>query len=99
MQLAYDLDADALYIRVTDQPVARTVDIDLETLVDVDASGRLVGIEVVTFRRIWPLDMILDRFELSAPDVAQLRALFQPGDERREAPRLTVQRPVAVGAA
>jgi uncharacterized protein YuzE len=100
VNIAYDLDADALYIRVTDHAVARTTEIDPETLVDVDADGRLVGIEVITFRRMWPLDVILGRFELPASDVAQLRALFRPGrEERRETPRLTVQQPVPAGAA
>lgn len=90
MRLDYDLDADALYIKVTDNPVARTVDVDTETLVDEDADGRLVGIEVISFRRLWPLTEILAQYEMTDADVAQLRALFRPGpDQRYEIPQMT----------
>jgi uncharacterized protein YuzE len=36
---SYDLDADALYITLTDHEVIRTVQIDGGTLVDLDADG------------------------------------------------------------
>ena len=44
---AYDGDADALYYRLTSQPVTRTIDIGDRVMVDVDAEGRAVGIEVL----------------------------------------------------
>jgi uncharacterized protein YuzE len=72
----YDLDADALYINVTGGKVARTVEIDKGTLVDLDAAGVLVGIEVISPQRSWPVEEILARFEASAEDAAQLRAYF-----------------------
>jgi len=73
---AYDLDAQALYIKVSDHPVARTAEIDTGTLVDVDAAGDVVGIEVLNFARCWPLTEILDRFHVAPEDAAQLRAYF-----------------------
>lgn len=48
VHLAHDLDADALYITVSDQPVARTICIDDCIMVDVDAAGHPVGIEVIS---------------------------------------------------
>ena len=43
----YDGEAGALYYRLTHEPVARTVDIDGRVMVDVDASGKAVGIAVL----------------------------------------------------
>jgi len=72
----YDLDAHALYITVSDHQVARTAEIETGTLVDVDAAGAVVGIEVLNFDRCWPLAEILDRFHVGPEDAAQLRAYF-----------------------
>ena len=44
MRLKYDLDVGALYIRLTDAGVARTREVDDNTVVDLDASGGVVGI-------------------------------------------------------
>jgi len=72
----YDLDAHALYITVSDHQIVRTAEIDRGTLVDVDATGAVVGIEVLNFDRCWPLTEVLDRFRVGPEDAAQLRAYF-----------------------
>jgi uncharacterized protein YuzE len=97
MRLDYDLDADALYIAVHEGTVARTVEIDDETLVDLDADGLLVGIEVVSFRRAWPLNAILDRYDVPAEDAKQLIHLFpvRGATERSEAPQMSVTQELA----
>lgn len=43
----YDADAGALYYPLTSEPVARTVSIGDRVMVDVDAAGEAVGIEVL----------------------------------------------------
>ncbi|MFG3441580.1 DUF2283 domain-containing protein [Nonomuraea sp. NPDC047897] len=97
MRLSYDLDADALYIYISDAPVTKTVEIDDETMVDLDSNGELVGIEVITIDRIWPLDEVLRRFRVSEEDVRQLRALFPVGEGvRREVPVMTARTPEPV---
>jgi len=73
---SYDLTANALYITVTDRKVARTAEVDTGTLVDVDATGSIVGIEVIGPERCWPLEEILARFNVAAGDAEQLRAYF-----------------------
>jgi uncharacterized protein YuzE len=73
---SYDLTADALYITVTAGGVASTVEIDTGTLVDLDVAGSVVGIEILSPQRCWPLDDILARFSVAAQDVAQLKAYF-----------------------
>jgi Protein of unknown function (DUF2283) len=43
----YDAEAKALYYRLTNEPVVRTVDVGGRVLVDVDADGDAIGIEVL----------------------------------------------------
>lgn len=81
MRLKYDLNVGALYIRLTDRPVARTREIDDNTLVDLDQDGIVVGIEVVSIEHPWALDDILRDYKIPAGEEAQLRAYFQPDDD------------------
>lgn len=76
IQQTFDLDANALYVRLSDQPVARTVQIDEGTLVDLDDKGAVVGIEVIQPQRTWPLGEILRRFQIPADQANELRAYF-----------------------
>jgi uncharacterized protein YuzE len=68
MRLAYDIEADALAITIADGVVDRTVEIEPGTLVDLDADGRVLMIEVIRRSRPWPLAEILARFDLSTED-------------------------------
>jgi uncharacterized protein YuzE len=74
---ALDVRADALYIElVQDAASARTEEIDPGTLVDLDARGRVIGIEVVHPARPWPLEEILERYDIDCGDERELRAYF-----------------------
>jgi uncharacterized protein YuzE len=97
MRIDYDLDADALYVTLLDEPVAKTQDIEDLTFVDVTEDGRLAGIEVVGLTRAWALEKVLAQFELPENDAQQLRAQFFGGAEgRRETPKLQVENTVCV---
>jgi uncharacterized protein YuzE len=76
MKVTYDQQADALYIELDDAPVSRTVHIDRGTLVDLDAQGRLIGVELIRPARPWPLATILNRFPLD-PDSARILRLLE----------------------
>jgi uncharacterized protein YuzE len=80
MRQEYDADADALYIHLRDlrdgEHVARTAGMDVSTMVDEDAGGRILGIEVLSPGRLWPLAEILRRYEVSAADAAMLMACY-----------------------
>jgi uncharacterized protein YuzE len=77
VRLKYDRTADALYIYLVEGvKVARTEMIDGGTLVDLDDSENLIGIEVLAPARKWPLDEILDRFSVELGDALALRALW-----------------------
>jgi uncharacterized protein YuzE len=72
MHQAYDIDADALYITLAEGTVARTAVIDDGCNVDLDADGKLLGIEVLNPGRAWPLLAILKGCEISDDDATML---------------------------
>jgi uncharacterized protein YuzE len=76
VQLTYDLDAGALYIEFREGTSARTREVDGNTFVDLDDSGHVLGVEVISFAHPWAIDRVLEEFELPASEVAQLRAYF-----------------------
>jgi len=47
MEINYDIMADAVYVNVTKGTVARTIKTDERFLVDVDAGGNVIGIEIL----------------------------------------------------
>jgi uncharacterized protein YuzE len=94
---SYDLDAGALYITLADGPAARTVQLDEGTLVDLDADGRLLGIEVIQPWRAWPLEDILARFSVIEDEARQLRAYFPHPQQLRPPAHPGLRVPVAVG--
>jgi uncharacterized protein YuzE len=75
MNLIYDTEADALAISLGEGIVAQTIAIGTGTLVDVDEAGRLVAIEVHNPARRWPLEEILEQYEVSAENAEMLRAV------------------------
>lgn len=76
MQLEYDLTCGALYIRVSGEEIARTREIDDNTNVDLDASGTVVGIEVIDIDLPWPLAEVLRDFGFPAGEVEQIVSYF-----------------------
>jgi uncharacterized protein YuzE len=77
MRINYDTTAQALDIELQGAvAVARTIQIDEGTLVDVDDGGMVVAIEVIQPMRRWPLDEILNTFEIDEDSMTMLRALW-----------------------
>lgn len=86
MIFSYDYDADALYIGITDARVARTRQFDEGTIVDLDESGEIVGIEVLRPARAWPLEQIEASFRLGDDNTAILDSLWDATPEPRPYP-------------
>jgi uncharacterized protein YuzE len=83
MNIRYDQVSDAAYIILLEgEAVSRTEQVDTGTLVDLDRLGRAVGVEVIRPARDWPLDSILDRFQVDPHAGNLLRALWH-GEPRR----------------
>lgn len=47
MKLEYDPQADAIYIRLKDAEIATTREVEDNLIVDLDAIGRMIGIELL----------------------------------------------------
>lgn len=70
---SYDPEADALYLRISRHSVGAAMQFDDGTFADLDVAGHLAGIEVVSPRRDWPLEAILDRCGCDPQDAEWLR--------------------------
>jgi len=58
MTLEYDKEVDALYIRIQEVEVARTVEVEEGINLDFDSQGKLVGIEILNaLERYKPQDL------------------------------------------
>lgn len=81
MLISYDESSDAVYISLglADRLVSRTEQLDAGTLVDLDAHGNLIGIEVIQPARHWPIDKVVEQFGL-APDAAEALQDFWRND-------------------
>ena len=71
MQLEFDLNVGALYIRLSDAKVARTREAGDNAAVDLDTAGGVVGIEVISTAHPWPLADILASYDIPAGEEAQ----------------------------
>jgi uncharacterized protein YuzE len=77
----YDHENDVLDIRLADGAVSRTDQIDGGTLVDVDMHGHVLTIELIAPGRLWPLDEIIDRYDIADADQAVLHHLWNAGSK------------------
>ena len=54
MKIRYDPDADAVYIKLSDEKVETTREVDDNTILDYDKRGRLIGIELLFVKERMP---------------------------------------------
>ena len=54
MKIRYDPDADAMYIKLSDEVVETTREVDDNTILDYDKNGRLIGIELLFVKERMP---------------------------------------------
>ena len=101
MQLEFDLNVGALYIRLSNAEVARTHPAGDNAVVDLNAAGEVVGIEVISAAHPWPLAGILGSYAISAGEARQLRSYFMvPGRSAtgQEAPKISIASPAPTEA-
>ena len=53
MRIRYDPKADALYIKLKDQPIQESDEVGVGIIVDYDAEGEPVGIELLKASRLF----------------------------------------------
>jgi uncharacterized protein YuzE len=96
MQLKYDLTVGALYIKLSDAKIARTIEAGDNAAVDLDAAGGVVGIEVISAAYPWPLADILASYDIPAGEIAQIMSYFGLqglSAARHEAPKIGIASP------
>ena len=76
MHLEYDLSVGALYVRLSDQEIARTCEAGDNASVDLDDKGVVVGIEVIDTDLPWPVAEILRDYDFPAGEVEQIVSYF-----------------------
>lgn len=59
MRLSYDRDTDSLYIHLNERPGADAVEVSEGVVLDLDAEGRPVGIDVQHASRVADLSRLL----------------------------------------
>lgn len=75
--LVVDDEADAGYVRLTDAAVARTEQFSDSVIVDLDAAGSPVGIDILTLTAVVDVDGICDRYSLTDEvRAAELQRVF-----------------------
>ena len=47
MKMEYDKDADALYIKLKNGKIKSTMEVDENTIIDLDESNNIIGIEIL----------------------------------------------------
>jgi len=52
MKIEYDQEANALYITLREAPVVRTNEVTNAFIIDLDAEGRPIGIEILDVRQL-----------------------------------------------
>ena len=66
MRIEYDREVDALYIRLQQKYVARTVEIEEGLNLDLDENGKLIGLEILDATDRYPL---ADIFNISTENL------------------------------
>ena len=69
MHLRVDHTADALYLNLTDRPIKDSAEVADGIVVDYDAEGRLVGIEILDASKRTDFPDALKQFSFELPTV------------------------------
>jgi len=67
MRIKIDLESDTLYFRISEDPIEESEEINKGLIVDYDASGKVVGIEILNVKEKFKMeDLIGVKFEIPA---------------------------------
>jgi uncharacterized protein YuzE len=58
MNVTYDSDADAMYIKLTSEKFSKNKIIDENTILDLDKNGNVIGIELLFVSKHLPKDFL-----------------------------------------
>ncbi len=79
MRIEYDIEIDALYIRMQEKYVDRTVEIEEGLNLDLDKKGKLIGLEVLDATERYSL---ADVFNFSTENLILEKKLIKKVDQK-----------------
>lgn len=65
--VSVDTNVGAAYIQFTDEPVAKTIEETPSVQVDLDATGTVVGVEVLDLTAELPIQSLMVKYRFAAP--------------------------------
>ncbi len=75
VDVSVDFDANAAYLRLTDAQVSSTRELSEDVLVDLDAFGLVIGVELLRLDAAIPFQRLIDDFHVHSDNVEKLRAI------------------------
>ena len=66
MKIEYDKEVDALYIRIQEKEVSKTIEIQEGVNIDIDENGKIVGLEILDATKRYSL---ADIFNISTENL------------------------------
>ena len=69
MRMRIDQSADAIYLNLTDRPIEGSEEVADGIIVDYDAKGRIVGVEILDASKRTDDPAALKQFSFELPDV------------------------------
>jgi len=73
MRIKIDLESDTLYFRISEDPIEESEEINKGLIVDYDADGRVVGIEILNVKEKFKMEELM-ALKLEIPTVAKAAA-------------------------
>jgi uncharacterized protein YuzE len=72
-----DTNVGAAYIELSDEPIVETVEVTPSVQVDVDATGTVVGVELLSLDADLPVELLERAYQFPAPVDAQMLSAIQ----------------------
>jgi uncharacterized protein YuzE len=78
IELSVDTNLGAAYIELTDEEIVETVELTPNVLVDIDATGTIVGVELLSLTAYLPIGDLERAFRFPPSVDAQLLSYIRP---------------------
>jgi len=73
MKIKLDLESDALYFRISEDTIEESEEISKGLVVDYDASGKVVGIEILNVKEKFKMEDLIG-LKIEMPTIANVAA-------------------------
>ena len=73
MKIKLDLESDALYFRISEDPIEESEEVSKGLILDYDANGKVIGIEILDVKGKFKMED-LTGFKLELPTIEKAEA-------------------------